>query len=263
MPKTSMNILPHLTALSLALVAMVLVPAALAVEKRWYQAEVIIFERLANVHVEEQHPMTLAAKVRTSKQLQTYPNIGSQAFTRLPKEYRRLNTVAKNLQQSGYYKVLFHEAWPMPVRKQKSATWIKIEAGKKQADHRQLEGAIGVSLGRYLHLHTQLHLNQFTNDGTNVQTELSNLFNYPTSQAKVTQRFSMIQKRKMRSVELHFMDHPKLALLVRFDPYSPQTGPLPRPAEALGNSATKITSENLSEAKVSALAEAEIVPLAN
>ena len=263
MPKTSTKLLPHLAALSLGLVAMVLVSSVQAMEKRWYQAEVIIIERLANIHTEEQHPTSLATKVRTSKQLHTYPNIGSQAFTRLPKEYRRLNTVAKNLQQSGQYKVLFHEAWPMPVRKQKSATWIKIEAGKKHADHSQLEGAIGVSLGRFLHLHTQLHLNQFTNDGTSVQTELSNLFNYPTPQAKVTQRFSMIQKRKMRSVELHFLDHPKLALLVRFDPYSPQTGPLPRPSEALGNSATKITSENLSEATVSALSEADIVPLAN
>jgi len=242
---------------------MVLAHTAQAVEKRWYQAEVIIMERLANVHTQEQHPTSLASKVRTSAQLKTYPSIGSQAFTRLPKEYRRLNSVAKKLQQSAQYKVLFHEAWPMPVRKQKSATWIKIEAGQTNAGNSQLEGAIGVSLGRFLHLHTQLHLNEFTKDGTNVQTEISKLFNYPTSQTNVTQRFSMIQKRKMRSVELHFLDHPKLALLVRFDPYSPQTGPLPRPSTELGNSATKITATNLAEATVSALSDANVIPLAN
>ncbi len=239
---------------------MVLFSSAHAEEDiRWYQAEVMIIERLANLHSEEQHPTTLATKVRTSKELLAYPSIGSQAYTRLPKEQRQLNHTATKLQRSGQFNVLFHEAWPMPLTKQNSATWININAGIKQADRHQLEGAIGVSLGRFLHLHTKLHLNQFAKANSTPTTELSSLFNYPTSQTKVTQRYSMIQKRKMRSVELHYLDHPKLALLVRFDPYNPQTGPLPKPKQTNGNSPTKITSDNIAEVTLSALVEEEIM----
>ena len=259
MPHTSIQLLPRLTSLTLGLLAMVLFSSAQAEEDiRWYQAEVMIIERLANVYSEEQHPTTLATKVRTSKELQAYPSIGTQAYTRLPKEQRQLNYTATKLQRSGQYNVLFHEAWPMPLKKQKSATWIKINAGTEQAGRSQLEGAIGVSLGRFLHLHTQLHLNEFAKTNTTPTTDLSSLFNYPTAQAKVTQRYSMVQKRKMRSVELHYLDHPKLALLVRFDPYNPQA-PLPRPNEALGNSPTKITSDNIDEVILSALVEEEIM----
>ena len=258
MPYTSTKRSPRLTSLTLGLLAMLFISPVQATEKRWYQAEVMIIERLANVHSEEQHPTSLASKVRTSKELQAYPSIGSQAYTRLPKEFRQLNHTAKKLQRSGHFNVLFHEAWPMPLKKQKSATWININVGTKQAGRSQLEGAIGVSLGRFLHLHTQLHLNQFAKGDTTPTTELSSLLNYPTAKAKITQRYSMVQKRKMRSVELHYLDHPKLALLVRFDPYNPQA-PLPKPSEAPGNSPTKITSDNIDEVILSALVEAEVM----
>ena len=37
----------------------------------------------------------------------------------------------------------------------------------------------------------------------------------------VETRYSLIQRRKMRSKELHYIDHPKLVLLVKVIPYTP------------------------------------------
>lgn len=37
----------------------------------------------------------------------------------------------------------------------------------------------------------------------------------------VETRYSLIQRRKMRSKELHYIDHPKLVLLVKIIPFTP------------------------------------------
>jgi hypothetical protein len=107
--------------------------------------------------------------------------------------------------------------------------WLQINGGKEQHGHHQLEGAIGVSMGRFLHLHTQLHLNQFITNPNPTSNNASQFISIPYQQAQISQRYSMQQQRKMRSKELHYLDHPKLILLVRFDPYTPQVGPLPKP----------------------------------
>ncbi len=208
--------------------ALIMTPAYGA-DVRWYQVEIIIAERLTNAIDEEQHPKQRAPAVLSNHYLKDYPNIGSQAYTRQPKEWRRLNSIAKRLTNSGQYRILFHEAWPMDIIKQKAPTWIQIQGHKISTGQHELEGAVGVSLGRYLHLHTNLHLNKFIESKDTNQAQLNQLFNYPRVQAGVSQRYTMQQQRKMRSVELHYLDHPKLLLLVRFDPYDLSTGPLPKP----------------------------------
>ncbi|MDP6190582.1 MAG: CsiV family protein, partial [Gammaproteobacteria bacterium] len=216
-------------ALYIFFASMLIVQPSLAAEDRWYQAEVIIAERLTGAADKEQHPTSLAAPVPASQQLKDYPSIGTQAYTRLPESNHRLIGIKRHLQSSAEYKILFHEAWPLGIGKQKPVIWIRVNGGTEHYGHHQLEGAIGVSMGRFLHLHTQLHLNRFVTNSTSADNIASAFISFPYQQAQVSQRFSMQQQRKMRSKELHYLDHPKLILLVRFDPYSPQVGPVPKP----------------------------------
>ena len=244
--------------LYISVLSILMMNPGMAEEKRWYQAEVIIAERLVTSADKEQHPTTLAAPVKTSKKLKNYPSISSQIYTKLPASQHRLTSIKQRLQRSDEYQVLFHEAWPLAVAKEKPAVWIAINAGTEQHGHHQLEGAVGVSMGRFLHLHTQLHLNKFITKPTTSNKAIS-FISLPYQQAQVSRRYSMQQKRKMRSKELHYLDHPKLLLLVRFDPYTPQVGPLPKPEK------TKHSSHNHTqqEASASSLSAAISVPLSN
>lgn len=200
-----------------------------AADKRWYQAEIIIAERIDNSMDEEQHPTALVTPVPSGKALKEYPSIGSQAFTRLPSNQHRLTSVKKRLVAAAAYRVLFHEAWPIAIARDEPTIWIEVKSGAEQHGHYELEGKVGVSMGRFLHLHTQLHLNKFILEALPADNQLNLFLDIPYKQAQISQRFSMQQKRKMRSKELHYLDHPNLVLLVRFDPYTPKMGPLPRP----------------------------------
>ncbi|HBD22968.1 MAG TPA: hypothetical protein DC023_00925, partial [Oceanospirillaceae bacterium] len=69
----------------------------------------------------------------------------------------------------------------------------------------------------------------FISEAMPADNQLNLFLDIPYKQAQISQRFTMQQKRKMRSKELHYLDHPNLVMLVRFDPYTPKIGPLPRP----------------------------------
>ncbi|HCI02632.1 MAG: hypothetical protein CMH96_00105 [Oceanospirillaceae bacterium] len=200
-----------------------------AADKRWYQTEMIIAERLDNLTDTEQHPTDLVAPAPSGKVLKNYPSIGNQAFTRLPSSQHQLSSVKRRLEQAEAYRVLFHEAWPIAIARDEPTIWIDVKSGTEQHGHYELEGKVGVSMGRFLHLHTQLHLNKFISEVLPADNKLNLFLDIPYKQAQISQRFSMQQKRKMRSKELHYLDHPNLVLLVRFDPYTPKIGPLPRP----------------------------------
>ncbi|MGB0447323.1 MAG: CsiV family protein [Pseudomonadales bacterium] len=213
----------------LASLVVCLANPAWAEDKRWYQAEIIIAERLDNLMDEEQHPTALVSPVPSGKVLKEYPSIGNQALTQLPSNQHQLTSVKRRLERADAYRVLFHEAWPIAIAKNEPTIWIDVKSGMEQHGHYELEGKVGVSMGRFLHLHTQLHLNKFISEALPADNQLNLFLDIPYKQAQISQRYSMQQKRKMRSKELHYLDHPNLVLLVRFDPYTPKIGPLPRP----------------------------------
>lgn len=195
--------------------------------ERWYQAEVIIAERLSIDLGSESHDQA-PLKKRPGKALKPYPNFGTQALVARPIEQMRLTKVADKLSRSGNYKVLFHKAWAQPFKANKRITWIDIKGGEQAYNRHRLEGAIGISLGRFLHLFPSLTLNEFNQKNTNQQL-VEVLGHLPFQQAQVWQQYQLAGTRKMRSKELHYVDHPKLVLLVRMDPFE-QTASIPLPA---------------------------------
>ena len=115
---------------------------------------------------------------------------------------RRQNALRNNPD----YRVLFHEAWQMPVygKNRKRTLPIRIQGGQRINNRYELDGTITVSVARYLHVDTNLFLSKFqTVEG----------------EPQVSQVIPMQQSRRMRSKELHYIDHPKFGILIYFTPF--------------------------------------------
>ncbi|MBB1487515.1 CsiV family protein [Oceanospirillum sediminis] len=119
-----------------------------------------------------------------------------------------LNGQANRLKRNGDHRILFHESWHMTARGKGKSLPIRIRGGQRFGNQYELDGTISISIARYLHVSTNLYLSEFsateTADGQR---------SFRTSQV-----IPMKQTRKMRSRELHYIDHPAFGILVRFTP---------------------------------------------
>ena len=73
----------------------------------------------------------------------------------------------------------------------------------------KIEGTVRVAVERYLHLYLDLKLVDTT---LAFETDLSE-YDLP--------EFRMKQRRRMRSKELHYFDHPKFGVIALITPYTP------------------------------------------
>lgn len=253
-------------------------------EQQWYQVEVFVFaNNNLNSSNEEQWPTELTLKYPsnyivlnhntvatnlettdelsgTENQLENSNNIPAttQPFRVLAEDQLLLTTQVKKIIQQHDYRSLFHQAWRQQIGDRENAKNIIITGGQQFDSHYELEGSIKLSVERYLHIDTDLWLNQFvSNTGKEqhlwsplpplpksiddgmadeaITTNNSFSFNQPTlffsgrnSQLKseqytVDQTIVLQQHRRMRSNELHYIDHPLMGLLIKVTPYTPIT----------------------------------------
>jgi len=99
---------------------------------------------------------------------------------------------------------------------------IVISGGQSVGGHRELEGTIKIHIARYLHLTTDLWLTQGsketnltwpsvpTRPGSSSTKASYNLTSYPVA--------TLRERRRMRSKELHYIDHPLMGVLILFTP---------------------------------------------
>lgn len=183
------------------------------------------------------------------------------AFVLLPKAERTLNESAGGISRARDMRLLFHEAWRQPMLAADEGPSIIIQGGNSYGEHTELEGSIHLSLSRYLHIYTNLWLTQFVpNYGqqsehwpalpalperrpaeTPLQDEeplplgfstersawdiepataddYTNLINQPYLVKEIV---TLHQTRRMRSGELHYIDHPRMGLLIKIDGFDP------------------------------------------
>jgi Peptidoglycan-binding protein, CsiV len=114
------------------------------------------------------------------------------------------------LQRSNVYRVVFHRAWIQPVPDRDRLRPVLIQIRETSGGPPRIEGIIGVTRGRYLHLDAKLwyavHTNQAAVDSIGADEPLY---------------MELREERRMRSGELHYLDHPKLGVLARVDPIAP------------------------------------------
>lgn len=152
-------------------------------------------------------------------------NPDAEGFSSLSSSTFKLGGARNALEQSPDYRVLEHLSWRQPGLPPDSARPVHIEAGPdysgrfpqsqrdkfREADNgyeptdftdslRQLEGMVEVKLRRYLHVETDL------------------VYRQPGGEANRLIEARVRNFRRMRSGELHYLDHPLLGILVQITP---------------------------------------------
>ncbi len=157
----------------------------------------------------------------------------------------RLRAQAEAMRSSGHYRVHFHKAWVQPMRSKRRALPIILDNSGETGRWPPLQGSVKLYLSRYLHLQTNLWLNTQgsylegdwhmpppplappsgdNNIASNAVTvyESGNPLRVPGALEDYPYRHAIAlqQKRRMRSGELHYIDHPMMGALIEVTPLS-------------------------------------------
>lgn len=136
---------------------------------------------------------------------------------------------ARRVQRSGLGRVLFHGKWIQDVPPRESPDPILIQGGQQlvfPTPVHELEGTVGVTLGRFLHFRADLFFHAPALGVEPIAGALSAAGREVLDPAPplVPSYMQLSESRRMRSEEIHYLDHPKLGLVVRIDPVEiPQT----------------------------------------
>ncbi|MET0014413.1 MAG: CsiV family protein [Sedimenticola sp.] len=136
---------------------------------------------------------------------------GATLLELLPRESHRLSADARRLKRSGdRLQPLVHLAWRQPGFPREMALPVYLRSSARDIyDQPLLEGTVTISLGRYLHADLDLLLRQ--------QSPYSSAGDSLLEQKMAGHRFQA--HRKMRSGELHYLDHPLLGALILIEKY--------------------------------------------
>ncbi len=223
-------------------------------QENWYQIEILAFSRKQPIsdeywRLDQQPDLNRAALIRPDSETPQIPEhadrIDNQAVSygawRPLEGALPLANTAEQMRRAGD-RILAHRAWRQPVRERAQAFAVLIEGGTILAqptpetdsdsampaapipatdaggrfttlppletseddsaapEIRELQGALRFHLSRYLHLEPILWFGKDNAAGQRIWVKID-------------------QNRRMRSEELHYLDHPLFGLLVRITPW--------------------------------------------
>ena len=149
-----------------------------------------------------------------------------------------LQTILRSLQRSSQFTVLSNQSWIQPIGSE--PTPVLVQAGQRHDDRFEVEGSLSLTRSRFLHLQTNLWYTVFEPmSGESkpflggFQSSLSDeiLLQHPELVKVERERghyfaaktHLMFQSRRMRSDELHYIDHPLFGIVVRINRFKPET----------------------------------------
>lgn len=219
-----------------------------AAEPSTYQVEILIFTNEEGSMAGGGEPARPLTGLEQAVELTE--GIEGESFQALPTSALWLATAKDILAQSGRHEIIEHLAWRQPGLDENAARPVHIHGG---ADYRrstaapalpgpgyespnfygedpgpvtleQLDGTVKLALGQYLHLYTDLVLRK------PVATQTISV-GPEARRDNALYQFPVAEHRRMRSHELHYLDHPLLGILVQITPVEePQTRPTPATA---------------------------------
>lgn len=219
---------------------------------RQFDVEVIIFKRNVNAEkTDELWPESLPPiSYRNTGSLQSASYLNAHGVSVLPRSQYQLNSQAQHLRNHAGFQVLLHTAWRQGDNGPSSAPTIHFMAGNNyttlynpdgteassstpnsSAPLMEFEGKLQIYVQHYLFANAEFDLRapitrkvsmeqaiasyDLTND--NATTQLGNLKAIQTSSE--TERFlktyRLDEKRKMKSEEIHYFDHPLLGMVIQ------------------------------------------------
>ena len=202
----------------LALLWLLLIAAAVPAQARWYQVEIIVFARnTPESGATEFWPEDPGAPAMAQAQRLLSPGAGDEAYARLPRSELTLDGLYGGLVASrGQFEPLLHLAWLQPVTDEHQAVPVYLGTGRgSSGGPPALEGTLRLSAGRYLHAELDLLLTSVV-EGANTG---------PPSGASASggpgyRSYRLRDHRRMRSGELHYIDHPLMGVLLLVKPYA-------------------------------------------
>ncbi|MBR9867221.1 MAG: hypothetical protein GYB20_06785 [Oceanospirillales bacterium] len=217
-----------------------------------YKVELLIFShKPSDTLSDEIWPDITSIPQRSSRSLAyNQQDQKTDYFTRLPKSSLSLSNKQASLRRSSLYQVLFHEAWIQPVSETKGDNVVRINGGEILDNGLyELDGYISIDKARYLHFRSDLfHSRRLSPEESlmllkpspgptltsNAETNPESGSEMPLTQPQdssmngnhyLTQTsipdfitVEMESARRMRSNELHYLDHPLFGMLVMISP---------------------------------------------
>ncbi|MFT6154802.1 MAG: hypothetical protein ACJAYK_001842 [Crocinitomicaceae bacterium] len=205
---------------------------------RWYQINVTFFQQKTDRSLDESFnynkiELTMANVIRLYKDDNTFTLANSGINAPLSLHHENANALAFTMQNIDNdwadiinkldpvsQSILFNAQWVQPVYDQQHSMPIYIESSSQVLNQPQLKGLFNLHVSRYLHSKIEL---QFI----------------PENADSLKQTLSLKQSRRMRSKEVHYIDHPSLGVLIRILPIQ---HPLDKEAEEL-----KLKLESITE----------------
>jgi len=150
----------------------------------------------------------------------------SFAFRAVADADRNLEGAARSIRRSKDYRLLLHQSWTQPIDAQSTA--ILLQGGDQFGDQFELEGTLSVRRSRFLHVETDLWLTRFEATGSmqdpfqdHPMAEV-----YPALLLAAARglnhepgyRYHMAQQRRLRSNEVHYLDHPQFGIIIEIRP---------------------------------------------
>jgi len=239
------------TLLKTVLTPLLLATSMSASASSWFKVEVVIFASNDGSAIGEEFWPEINEIPLKDRTVPLKPRVtdgqAPTAYQSLPTSRHGLRSIKNRLNNSPDYRVLFHEAWMQPVSRTQNPRPIKINAGQiLDNGFHELEGYIAVGRGRYLHFRPDVYLSQQVSaDALNQAAEAApteklegemlltmqnteqdqaaqpqtldpNLGAFPAIPEVLTVQLN--QARRMRSKEVHYIDHPLMGILVEIRP---------------------------------------------
>lgn len=160
---------------------------------RWYEVEVLVFKQQSGENGEA--PPPAPARIDTAGSIDLVAAKGGSApYQILPPENYRLRSAFNKLSASKRYQPLLHTAWRQSVPPRERADRIHLSGNG-------VDGVISIGVSRFLHVTADLLL--------------------PPGTADAAGKFRIQDALRMRSGEVHYIDHPLGGVLMLFTPYNP------------------------------------------
>jgi len=204
--------MPGLLQRTLTLATLTTLPA-IACADNLYKVEMLVFANESGIGIQDEYwpdvtPVDTSGAVFT-RSWDGYP---LAAYEELPRNDLRLGNDAALLARSGRYQVLYHRGWLQSISRSQKAPSVRIKASTGKYE---LDGSINIYRNRFLHARPNLQLSQHS-----LPAPVSTETDAPITPDYRPSAWLLQDARRMRSKEIHYIDHPKMGILLMIRPVS-------------------------------------------
>lgn len=127
----------------------------------------------------------------------------------------RLSAEARRITANSNYELLVHTAWRQPALSSSQALPVRIRSGVSLDNEGvaipRLDGTVQLSVGRFLQFDTNLRYHA-------VSPQTAGEPPPPAADTPIQLLYRLNESRRMRSRELHYLDHPMFGVIVLVTP---------------------------------------------